>query len=377
MQSYLRNTTRFVHTARTIIFSNYGPPKEVLQVATHKLRAPESGEAVLKLIAAPINPSDINQIEGTYASKPQFSKQFGSSDPVAVPGNEGVFEVIELGKSQTDANTTTDESESLNVGDWVIPSTNSFGTWSTKKLVATKDLISLGKPNGLTPVQAATLTVNPTTAYTMLRHFVPLEKGDWFIQNGSNSGVGRMAIQLAHLRGLKSINVVRDRSDIDELKQELHDLGADHVLTEEQIADKSIKTVIKDWTNGSLPKLALNCVGGRSSTNISRQLGNNGVLVTYGGMSKQPVALPTSLYIFKDVTSKGFWVTRWKNENPAEYRKLITHLCGMFRSQEISVSAMNTLEFSSDGAGGDSGAEFLNLVKSAIAKSGKQILIAA
>lgn len=334
----------------------------------HELRDPNPGEAVLKLVAAPINPSDINQIEGTYASKPPFSKRFGLSDAVAVPGNEGVFEVVALGEGSP--------KQSVSVGDWVIPQINSFGTWTTRALAKVSDLISLGKPNGLTPLQAATIAVNPVTAYTMLRHFAQLEKGDWFIQNGSNSGVGRMAIQIARIRQLKSINVVRDRSDIDELKQELHDLGADHVLTEEQIADKSIKTVIADWTNGTLPKLALNCVGGRSSTNVARQLSNNGVLVTYGGMSKQPVALPTSLYIFKDVVSKGFWVTRWKSEHPNEFRELVAKIAAMFRSHELEVSAMNVIDFDADDSGDRSGDNFLASVKGAVAKSGKQVLVA-
>eukprot|EP00955_Chlamydomonas_euryale_P105204 365621-Chlamydomonas_euryale.AAC.16 len=31
--------------------------------------------------------------------------------------------------------------------------------------------------------------------------------------------------------------------------------------------------------------------------------------VTYGGMSMQPVPVPTSLLIFKDITFKGFWLT--------------------------------------------------------------------
>jgi mitochondrial enoyl-[acyl-carrier protein] reductase / trans-2-enoyl-CoA reductase len=37
------------------------------------------------------------------------------------------------------------------------------------------------------------------------------------------------------------------------------------------------------------------------------------VLVTYGGMSLQPVCLPTSLLIFKDISSRGFWLS-----NPAK-----------------------------------------------------------
>ena len=34
-----------------------------------------------------------------------------------------------------------------------------------------------------------------------------------------------------------------------------------------------------------------------------------GTMVTYGGMSLQPVTLPTSLFIFKDLTLRGFWLS--------------------------------------------------------------------
>lgn len=47
------------------------------------------------------------------------------------------------------------------------------------------------------------------------------------------------------------------------------------------------------------PKLALNCVGGNSATNLLRTLLHKGVMVTYGGMSREPVQVPTSAFIFK------------------------------------------------------------------------------
>ncbi len=36
----------------------------------------------------------------------------------------------------------------------------------------------------------------------------------------------------------------------------------------------------------------------------------SGTLVTYGGMSMQPVSMPTSLLIFKDLRVRGFWMSR-------------------------------------------------------------------
>lgn len=351
---------RFAHTARAIGFTNYGPPGEVLQLVKTPLPALESGHALLKLVAAPINPADLNQVEGVYPSKPVFRKDIGS-DPTAIGGNEGVFEVVES------------EDPALQKGDWCVPKIAAFGTWTSHRVAPAADLIPLGKPNGLAAVQAATLSVNPSTAYRMLSDFQSLAPNDWFIQNGGNSGVGRMAIQLGRLWGYNSISVVRDRRDIDQLTQELRELGATKVVTEEQINDKSIKTIIADWTGGRAPKLALNCVGGRSAANIARQLAPGGQLVTYGGMSKQPVSLPTSLYIFKDIASKGFWLTRWSQQNPQARQRMLTELADMFRSNEIRETAIQEnfvdLEHDSD-------EDFLTTFRAALEKSGKQVIVA-
>lgn len=56
---------------------------------------------------------------------------------------------------------------------------------------------------------AATLSVNPATAYRLLSDFSKLEAGDVIIQNGANSMVGMAIIQMARERGIKTINIVR------------------------------------------------------------------------------------------------------------------------------------------------------------------------
>lgn len=77
--------------------------------------------------------------------------------------------------------------------------------------------------------------VNPPTAYRMLHDFARLEPGDTVVQNGANSAVGRYVIQICRLLNIKSVNVVRDRDEISELKKELGDLGANYVYTEEEV----------------------------------------------------------------------------------------------------------------------------------------------
>lgn len=100
----------------------------------------------------------------------------------------------------------------------------------------------------LSPVEAAIMSVNPCTAYRMLKDFIPLKKGDVVIQNGANSAVGQCVIQMCQAEGIQSVNIVRNRPDIDELKQELQALGADYVLTEEELRYIKHITILKYFT---------------------------------------------------------------------------------------------------------------------------------
>jgi trans-2-enoyl-CoA reductase len=64
-------------------------------------------------------------------------------------------------------------------------------------------------PNDIPAAYASTLTINPATAYCLLREFETLKPGDVIIQNGANSMVGLAVIQMARDMGVKTINVVR------------------------------------------------------------------------------------------------------------------------------------------------------------------------
>jgi trans-2-enoyl-CoA reductase len=82
------------------------------------------------------------------------------------------------------------------------------------------------------------------------------------------------------------------------------------------------------------PLLGLNCVGGQSSSQLVKFLGNSGTLVTYGGMSKQPVTVSTSSLIFKNTNIKGFWISKWTKENPPEARReMLREIAEMYKKK--------------------------------------------
>lgn len=200
------------------------------------------------------------------------------------------------------------------IGDRVIPFKSLLGTWRTHALFPSESVYKI--PSDVANVDAATITVNPSTAFRMLRDFVKLNPGDTVIQNGGNSAVGQAVIQLCKIWDLRSVSVIRNRPDLDELKSKLKSLGATEILTEEEIRTTTL------FKSGKLPapKIGFNCVGGKSATNVARYLANRGVLVTYGAMSREPLTIPNSALIFKDIAFRGFWMSRWSKERSAEER---------------------------------------------------------
>ncbi|KAL4610325.1 hypothetical protein ACB092_08G042800 [Castanea dentata] len=249
---------------------------------------------------------------GVYPVRPQVP---------AVGGYEGVGEVFSVGSAV----------KGLLPGDWVIPSPPSSGTWQT---YVVKDQSVWHKINKESPMEyAATITVNPLTALRMLEDFITLNPGDAIVQNGATSIVGQCIIQLARYRGIHSINIIRDRAGSDEAKEKLKNLGADEVFTESQLEVKNVKGLL---TNLPEPALGFNCVGGNAASLVLKFLRQSGTMVTYGGMSKKPITVSTSSFIFKDLSLRGFWLQKWMSSDKAnECRPMIDYLLDRAREGKL------------------------------------------
>ncbi|XP_006631322.3 enoyl-[acyl-carrier-protein] reductase, mitochondrial isoform X1 [Lepisosteus oculatus] len=309
---------------RALVYRSHGDPAQAVQMEKMKLPALGDRSVLVKMLAAPINPSDMNMVQGTYAILPPLP---------AVGGNEGVGQVLEVGGQVT----------SLRAGDWVIPRDAGLGTWRTAAVFGEEDLIAV--PSDIPVLCAATLGVNPCTAYRMLSDFETLKPGDSVIQNAANSGVGQAVIQIAAARGIHTVNVVRSRPDLQQLTDRLRALGAAHVVTEETLRKPAMSEIFKSCPR---PRLALNGVGGKSATELLRHVQSGGTMVTYGGMAKQPVTVPVSALIFKDVRVQGFWVTKWKREHACDQgalKEMLSELCALIRGGKLSPPACTEVSF--------------------------------
>ena len=277
-------------TINAAVYETHGNPRDVLHVESRAWPAPAAGEAVVKMRAAPINPADLNQIEGKYPVRAELP---------ATPGFEGAGLVAEVGANVTN----------VAVGDLVILPHN-IGTWRDAVAVKADELVVV--PKGIEPVHAAMLKINPMTAWRLLHDYVDLKKGDWLIQNAANSAAGRAVIQIAHELGYKSVNVVRRGELTDELRAE----GGDVVLVD----GENLRDEVKATTTGASIRLGLNAVGGDSALRLANCLAPGSTLVTFGAMGLQPLKIPNGLLIFKDLRFRGIWINKWYDNATKQQR---------------------------------------------------------
>ena len=277
-------------TIKAIVYERHGNPADVLQIQTEPWPQPAADEAVVAMRAAPINPADINAIEGKYP---------GRREVPAVPGFEGAGVVVEVG---ADVSTITK-------GALVILPHN-IGTWREALAVKASELVPV--PPEIGSVHAAMLKINPMTALRLLHDYVDLAHSDWLIQNACNSAAGRAVIQIAHELGFKTVNVVRRGGLIDELRAE----GGDVVLVD----NEKLRDEVKNATSGAPIRLGLNSVGGDSALRLANCLAFSGTLVSFGAMSLQPLKIPTGLLIFKDLRFRGIWINKWYDDATMQER---------------------------------------------------------
>src|SRR5947199_1712649 len=227
-----------METIDAAVYETHGNPADVLHVESRSWPKPATGDVIVTMRAAPINPADLNQIEGKYPVRAELP---------ATPGFEGAGIVVEVGAGV----------KGLTSGALVILPHN-VGTWRDAVAVKAEELVVV--PEGIESVQGAMLKINPLTAWRLLHDYVDLQKGDWLIQNAANSAAGRDVIQIAHELGYKTVNVVRRAELVDELRAE----GGDVVLVD----GDSLRKEVKSTTGGASIRVGLNAVGGDSALRL-------------------------------------------------------------------------------------------------------------
>ena len=293
---------------RAIRFHHFGPPAEVLQLEELPDEAPGLGQVRLRLTHRSINPSDLLTVSGQYGRLPRLP---------ATPGLEGVGRVMALGEGVA----------GWRVDDRAIP-LGAAGTWRESMTVNAAQLLPV--PDAVGDETAAQFVVNPVTAWVMLEEELALRPGDWLAQTAAGSTLGRLVIQLAQLRGYRTVNFVRRPEQAGELLA----LGADAVFCTDE-AD--LVGRVRALTDGRGVAGALDAVGGETGALALRCLRSGGTLVVYGLLGGEPLPLHNGEMLFRGLTVRGFWLTHWFQHTPPErVQPTLLELMGLMAAGQLT-----------------------------------------
>ena len=301
---------------KAIQLQAFGDPSNVVKlVDVPDIGAPGPDQIVIAVEASPINRTDFLIIAGRYGYLPPLP---------SILGAEGVGRVIAAGR----------DVKSVKEGDrTLVPLLQPAWTERVK--------INAGWLRPLPDAdvnQLSMLGINPATAYLLLTEMVPLSRGDWVIQNGANSAVGRAVIPIAKSLGIRTVNVVRRPELVEEIKA----LGGDIVLVD----GPDLPKLVAAATDKAKISLALDMVANSSTLNLMNAIARNGTTVLYAVASGKPLLGSGSQLIFNNQSIRGFWLVTWlKTATPDKIASMYEHLASMIASGAIMAPIAATYSF--------------------------------
>jgi NADPH:quinone reductase len=173
---------------RAIRVHQFGGP-EMLKLEEVADPRPNSGEVLVRIRAAGVNPVDAYMHSGSYARKPPLPY---------TPGFDGAGEIESVGAAVTDFK-GGDRVYVAGPGNTVAGA----GTYAERAICLPSQLHHL--PARATFAQGAALGVPYCTAYRALFQRAGARPGETVLVHGATGGVGIAAVQLAKARGLRVI----------------------------------------------------------------------------------------------------------------------------------------------------------------------------
>jgi NADPH:quinone reductase len=298
---------------RAVVFDRVGEPRDVLQLRETERPTPRRGEVLVRMIASPVNPSDILYIRGRYGLQPTLP---------ATPGFEGVGIVEANGGGLLGM---------FRKGKRVAVLNDSRGNWSEYTVASARQVIPV--PSQFTDAQAATFFVNPATAIALTQDVLKIPPGAWLLQTAANGALGKMIVRLGRKSGFRTFNIVRRPEQIDELKA----LGADAVV----LATDDLPSRVREFTGGSGVLYAIDPVGGPLATTVAKCLGNGGRIICYGSLSGEPMMVDPRSLITNNSKVEGFWLKNWAKKQPIRRMlKLIGQVKTLVREGVLATEAV-------------------------------------
>jgi NADPH:quinone reductase-like Zn-dependent oxidoreductase len=308
---------------KAIVCEQWGDPEKVLHV--REVPAPKcgSGQVRVRMLASPINPSDLFMVRGVYGMQPPLP---------CTPGFEGVG-LAEEGRGLLGWRVRGRRVAVLN---------GASGNWAEQVVIPARQAVPV--PADLSDEQAATFFVNPASAVVMTRYVLRVPRGAWLLQTAAASALGRMVIRLGVLHGFRTLNVVRQPEQVEELTR----LGADAVVV---LGRESLAERVKELTGGKGVPFAIDAVGGEVGSQVVETLGRGGRMLVYSTLSEKPLTLDPRALMTVPRRIEGFWLSAWvREQGPLRMLGLFRQIKGLLRAGVVTTDVGATFPLEEIGA---------------------------
>jgi len=284
-------------------FSEHASEVAVREIAPSR---PGPGQVRVRMRMAPVNPSDFNYIDGTYARA--FARMIWNRDadrPTDRPGSdafpippytlgvEGVGVVEEAGGGLL--------AKRLVGRRVAVVSGPPNGTWQEQTLIDARRAFPV--PRSLSDAEACSFFVNPLTALVLVRHVLQVPRGAVLLQTAAGSALSQMVRNLAREDGFRVIDVVRSRAGADRLKRG----NSQYVIAlEDEDLQQAVHRIVPAGVD-----YVLDCVGGKTGSEVLRSLTPGGRMVCYGTLSREPISVPPRDIMMPMTSIEGFYLAAY------------------------------------------------------------------
>jgi NADPH2:quinone reductase len=284
-------------TMSAVELRSYEEGEGGLRVVERPVPRPGRGEVLVRIAAAPVNPSDLMFVRGMYGHRKRL--------PV-VPGFEGSGVVVESGggfmarylKGRRVACAARFDGD---------------GTWAEYMVAPAAQCIPLRK--FVETEHAASMIVNPFTAWALL-DIARRAGARGVVQTAAASALGRMVVRLGRKAGVEVVNVVRREEQVRLLRAE----GAEHVLNSET---EDFDERLRELCARARATVGFEAVAGEMTGRILRAMPKGGRAIVYGALSQAGCLIDPRSLIFESKRVEGFWLSEWLQSQNALRRMLV------------------------------------------------------
>ncbi len=263
---------------------------EDVELLTLAIPALKKGQALIKVHASPINPSDLNFMRGLYGN-PALQPT-----PPLILGFEGAGTVVAVGE---DVDPGLVNKHVSFFGDCHLP--GFVGCWAQYTIQPADALVVVGNHLDL---EAAAMSMVNTKTVMGFWHIISTEGHKAVIQTAAASALGKMLQRLCAAKGVETINIVRGKANLDIL----HNLGSKYVLdSEAPDFIKSLEGLVAQLN----PTVCFEAVGGTLAGTVFTAMPAKGRMYVYGSLaSPDIIGIKGTDIRYKDKMLRGFNMVR-------------------------------------------------------------------